>query len=99
MVKLVVLYGHPTDTAAFDQYYQQTHIPIAQKIPNVKRFEAGHTHSAAPGEKPPYYYQAELWFDNPESLQSAMASDGGRAATEDLPKFASGGVTIFVAEV
>ena len=40
MVKVVVLYGHPTDPAAFDEYYQQKHIPIAQKIPDVRRFEA-----------------------------------------------------------
>ncbi len=41
MVKLVVLYGHPADPAAFEQYYEQTHVPLAQRIPNLRRFEMG----------------------------------------------------------
>src|SRR5689334_22604991 len=41
MVKLVVSYGAPDDPAAFDQHYASTHIPLVQKIPNLRRFEAG----------------------------------------------------------
>ena len=98
MIKAVVLYGHPTDTAAFDRYYRETHIPIAQKIPDVQKFEAGKVLGTPSGDKAPYYYQAELWFTSMEQLQASFASEGGRAATDDLPKFATGGVTIFIAE-
>lgn len=98
MVKLVVLYGHPTDPAAFDQYYHQTHIPLAQKIPDVQRFEAGKVLGSPTGEKAPYYYAAELWYNSMEQLQASMGSEAGRAATDDLPKFATGGVTVFIAE-
>jgi uncharacterized protein (TIGR02118 family) len=35
MVKTVVLYGHPTDPAAFEEYYANTHVPIAAKMPKV----------------------------------------------------------------
>jgi aconitate hydratase len=41
VVKLTVLYGNPEDPAAFDDYYQETHVPLAERIPNVQRFEAG----------------------------------------------------------
>src|SRR5581483_11808718 len=41
MVKLVVAYGPPADPSAFDQHYAETHAPLAQKIPNLRRFEAG----------------------------------------------------------
>ena len=35
MAKLTVLYGHPEDTEAFEEYYANTHLPLAAKIPNV----------------------------------------------------------------
>jgi uncharacterized protein (TIGR02118 family) len=37
MVKLTVLYGHPDDPDAFEEYYENTHMPLARKIPNVQR--------------------------------------------------------------
>jgi uncharacterized protein (TIGR02118 family) len=41
MIKLVVAYGPPEDPAAFDEHYASTHAPLAQKIPGLRRFEAG----------------------------------------------------------
>ena len=54
MVKLVVAYGHPEDPAAFDQHYAGTHFPLAQKIPNLRRFEAGKVLGTADGSAAPY---------------------------------------------
>ncbi len=36
MVKLTVLYGHPTDPAAFDRHYQEVHIPLARTMQGWK---------------------------------------------------------------
>ena len=36
MVKLIVLYGHPTDPAAFEKYYTDVHMPIAAQIEGVQ---------------------------------------------------------------
>jgi len=41
VVKLTVLYGPPQDPAAFDEHYENIHVPLAAQIPNVQRFEAG----------------------------------------------------------
>jgi uncharacterized protein (TIGR02118 family) len=41
MVKLVVAYGPPEDPAAFDTHYSSNHRPLVDKIPNLRRFEAG----------------------------------------------------------
>jgi uncharacterized protein (TIGR02118 family) len=59
VVKLTVLYGNPEDPAAFDDYYQETHVPLAERIPNVQRFEVGRVASLDEGE-PPYHLIAEL---------------------------------------
>ena len=98
MVKVVVLYGQPTDPAAFDRYYFQTHVPIAQKIPNVKRFEAGHVLGTLSGDPAHSYYQAELYFESAEQMQAALNSDDGQAAAKDVANFATGGVTFVVVE-
>jgi uncharacterized protein (TIGR02118 family) len=99
MVKLIVAYGHPEDPAAFDQHYAETHRPLAQKIPGLRRFEAGKVLGTADGSPPPYYFIAELWFETPDELQAAMGSPEGQAAAADVGTFASGGATLMIAEV
>jgi uncharacterized protein (TIGR02118 family) len=98
MVKLVVAYGQPEDPAAFDQHYAERHIPLVGEIPDVRRFEAGKVLGMADGSAAPYYYLAELWFDSPEALQAAMQTSEGQAAAADVGTFATGGVTMMVAE-
>jgi len=99
MVKLVVAYGPPADPAAFDQHYAETHAPLAQKIPNLRRFEAGKVLGTADGSASPYYFLAELWFESPEELQASLQSPEGQAAAADVATFASGGATLMIAEV
>ena len=98
MVKLTVLYGHPEDPEAFEEYYANTHMPLAAKIPNVKRFEAGRVAAADDGE-PLYHRIAELWFESAQQLQESLASPEGSTAAGDIPNFATGGATMFVSEV
>ena len=99
MVKLVVAYGAPEDPAALDKHYANTHVPLAEKIPDVQRFEAGKILGAPDGSPAPFYFLAELWFDSAEALQAAMGSAEGQAAADDLTNFATGGATFMVAEV
>jgi uncharacterized protein (TIGR02118 family) len=98
MVKLVVAYGHPEDPAAFDEHYASTHRPLAEKIPNLRRFETGKVLGTADGSPAPYYFLAELWFDDADQLQAAMGSPEGQAAGDDVAVFASGGATLMIAE-
>jgi uncharacterized protein (TIGR02118 family) len=41
MVKLMVGCGTLEDPAAFDRHHAETHAPLAQRIPRLRRFEAG----------------------------------------------------------
>jgi len=38
MAELVVLYKTPKDAAAFDKHYAETHIPLAKKLPGLKKY-------------------------------------------------------------
>lgn len=98
MVKLVVGYEMPEDPAAFDAHYESTHIPLVDKIPNLRRFEAGKILSTPDGSVAPFYFMAELWFDGVEDLQAAMGSPEGQAAGADVSTFATGGATLMIAQ-
>ena len=93
---LTVLYGHPEDPSAFDAYYTGTHDPLARKIPNLREFTYRHV-ASLDQNPPPYYLIAELSFDSLGDLQEGMGSPEGQAAAGDVPNFATGGVTMFVA--
>jgi len=93
MNRLTVLYGHPTDPAAFERYYQEVHIPIAKKMKGLKGWTIGKCESATPGEKPPYYMIVGLYAETRADLEAILASPEGQATVADVPKFATGGVT------
>jgi uncharacterized protein (TIGR02118 family) len=97
MVKLVVGYGAPDDAEAFDAHYASTHRPLAEKIPNLQRFEAGKVLGTPDGSPAPFYFLAELWFEDLDTLQASLASEEGVAASADVATFASGGATLMIA--
>ena len=93
---LTVCYGHPADPAAFDAYYESTHVPLAEKIPGMASYTYRHC-TSLDGSTPPYYFLAELSFPSQDAMNAALASAEARVATADVPNFATGGVTMFVA--
>lgn len=99
MLKTTLLYGHPTDPDAFENYYWRTHIPISSKMEGVVKAEFTKFISAPDGGQAAYYRMAELYFDGPVEMQAAMSSSAGQAAIADLPNFATGGVTVIVGSV
>ena len=98
MVKLVVAYGQPEDPAAFDKYYAETHIPLVHKIPNLRRFESGKVLGTPEGSPAPFYYLAELSFEDADELQASLGSSEGQAAADDVATFATGGATVMIAQ-
>jgi uncharacterized protein (TIGR02118 family) len=98
MVKFVVMYGQPEDPAAFDAHYADTHGPLVEKIPNLRRFEAGKVVGTPDGSAAPYYYLAELSFDDAAAMQTAFGTPEGRAAGADVETFATGGATVMIVE-
>jgi uncharacterized protein (TIGR02118 family) len=97
--RILALYGHPTDAAAFDRHYSDTHIPLAKKLPGLRSYTVNDGQVGAPDGKSPYYLIAELTFDSLSDIQAALASAEGAAAAGDLSTFATGGVTLLWSEV
>jgi uncharacterized protein (TIGR02118 family) len=93
MNRLTVLYGHPKDSATFDRYYHEVHIPIAKRMKGLKGWTIGKCESATPGEAPPYYMIVGLYADSRAALEAILASPEGQATIADVPNFATGGFT------
>lgn len=53
MIRVTILYGHPTDPDAFLDYYEHTHVALAQKIPDTVSFTWGKCLPGFEGEAPP----------------------------------------------
>jgi uncharacterized protein (TIGR02118 family) len=99
MMRLMVLYGRPQDTEAFDRHYRDVHIPLAKKLPGLRRYTVTRGVNVAFGEDPAYLV-AELDFDDAAALQASMGSPEGKAAGADMAaNLASGGVRNLVCEI
>jgi uncharacterized protein (TIGR02118 family) len=94
MAEVVVLYKTPKDPAAFDKYYAETHIPLAKKLPGLRKYQVSKGTVATPAGPSGVYLVAILTFDNMAAIQSAFGSAEGKATGADVPKFASGGADL-----
>jgi uncharacterized protein (TIGR02118 family) len=92
-VKVVVLYGQPTDVGAFEKHYLETHVPLVLQVPYVQRIDAGRAVSAADGGPAAFYRIGELHFASLADMEAALASPEGQAGLADLMTFTTGGVT------
>lgn len=96
MMKVTVLYSHPTSPEEFEKYYADTHLPLAAKLQGVDRLELTKFVDGPDGGKPAFYRMAELYFTTQEQMDETLGSPKGQAVVADLPKFATGGVTMMV---
>ncbi|MFF4799328.1 EthD family reductase [Streptomyces sp. NPDC001351] len=80
--RFLVLYETPPDPAAFDRHYREIHLPLARKLPGLRRYTLGRESAAVRGGEPPHLV-AELEWDTMEELRAAFACPEGRACAED----------------
>jgi uncharacterized protein (TIGR02118 family) len=98
-VKLVVLYTHPDDPAAFDEHYLGVHGPLCQAIPGLQRFETGRFEGALDRGEHSWHRIAELYFADRSSMDAAFASPEGQATAADYGNIAPRGSRMFVETV
>ena len=96
MAELVVLYKTPKDAAAFDKHYAETHIPLAKKLPGLKKYAVSTGAVASPAGPSGVHLVAILSFDSVGDIQKAFGSEAGQAAGGDVAKFASGGADLLI---
>ena len=70
MVRFMVLYDQPKDTVDFDHHYREIHIPLAKKLPGLRRYTISRNARPVQGGEA-YYLVAELDWDDMDALAAA----------------------------
>ena len=96
MARLVAMYKKPANVQAFDTYYYNTHVPIAKKVPELRRYEVSAGPVGTPAGESPYHLVAILAFDSIAALQQALGSPEGAATARYLGNFAQAGVDLLM---
>ena len=98
-LKLSVLYGQPADPVAFEAHYLGIHQPLVAAIPGLGRSEVAIGLPGPDGSPPPFYRLFEAWFDSPAHLAAVSGTSEWQRVTDDLARFASGGVTLLLSQL
>lgn len=98
MAQLVVIYRTPTDPAAFDRHYFESHVPLAKRIPGLRRYQVTSGPVATPAGPSGIHLIATLHFDSMAAIQAAFSSPEGQAAAADVQGFATGGADMMFFE-
>lgn len=98
MAWMVVIYRTPQNVEAFDRHYFGIHVPLAKKIPGLRKYEVSDGLIATPLGNSHVHRIGMLCFDDLAAIEKAFASEEGRAAGADRRLFApdDSGVQMFL---
>ena len=99
MVKTVTLLKRRSDLShgQFDNYWRDVHGPLVLKLPGVRGYVQSRPIRLADAE-PEYDGVAEVWYDDLEAMNAALASEAYETLLDDEKNFlgASTGESIFL---
>lgn len=98
MIKLVYCFRKRPgmSSAAFWDYWHNTHTEIAIGLPGVRRLVQSRTiHDARDPKEPGFDGMAELWFDDWAALAMAAASPEWAASSADEANFMEAGSQVY----
>jgi uncharacterized protein (TIGR02118 family) len=96
MTKLIALYKQPSDPAAFERQYFDTHLPLIARVPGLQRTVLTRVNRTLMGDG--YHLMAEMYFPDADSLKAGLRSPEMAAAGDNLNTFAAGLVTLMFGE-
>ena len=88
MAQMIVIYRTPKNVEAFDRHYFEIHVPLAKKIPGLRKYEVSEGPIATPLGTSNVHRIGTLYFDNLAAIETAFGSAEGRAAGTDRRLFA-----------
>lgn len=88
MARVVVIYKQPADVKAFTRHYFETHVPLALKLPGLRKYEISYGPVTAVAGPSDIHLIGILHFDDLDAIKAAFASPQGRAAAADRRLYA-----------
>ncbi len=98
MIKLVAMYKTPADIEMFEKHYFEKHMPIVDKIPGLLKSEVSKL-KILPGTESEYYMMTEMYYEDMDSFNAAMATPEGKASARDIVNFAKDRVDFFIGKI
>jgi uncharacterized protein (TIGR02118 family) len=95
-MRLIALYRHPSDPAAFDDAYFGTHLPLIANVPGLEKTVVSRFTRTVMGDG--FYMMAEMSFPDEATLKHALRSPQMAEAGANLATFADGLVTLMFAD-
>jgi len=102
MHKLIALYHRPEQPQKFKDHLLGVHLPLVAKFPGLMALRVGFDVVTPTGTTPSdteYFAVVECDFADEPTMQRALASEEGRAASADVPNYAGAGVTILTLQI
>ena len=94
MARMVVVYGTPENPAEFDKLRFDGHLPLAETLPGLRKYEVSRGPIRAPAGDGAPYLIGTLYFDDMAAIDKAFASEAGRACAADRRVLAPEGADI-----
>jgi len=88
MARMVVIYRKPADVAAFERHYFEKHVPLAKRLPGIRKYEVSQGPIVSPAGASDAWMVATLHFDSLAAIREAFASDVGEQCAADRREFA-----------
>jgi uncharacterized protein (TIGR02118 family) len=89
MARMLVVYRTPSDPEAFDRHYFEIHVPLAKKLPGLRRYDVSRGPIVTPNGQDAAYLIATLSFDGDiAAIHHAFASEAGQECAADRRRFA-----------
>lgn len=83
MFKFVTLYRRVDDESALEQFFSETHLPLAEQLPNLRRTAVSRI-QGKPGGQSRFHMAYELYFDSYEAYVAALATEVGMVLMQAL---------------
>lgn len=92
--RALVLYPNEADTKFDLDYYLKSHMPlVAEKFGKhgLKKWDVLEFKPGGDGAKPTYCIGATLYWDSPDHMGAALASEDAKPVFGDIPNFCNKG--------
>ncbi|HET7117262.1 MAG TPA: EthD family reductase [Hanamia sp.] len=89
MARMIAIYKTPEDKDTFDKHYFEVHIPLAKKLPGLRKYDVSKSPIISTTGDSETYLIGTLHFDSLEAIKAAFASPQGKTCAADRKNFAA----------
>jgi len=83
MARMIAIYKTPENKDAFDKHYFEVHIPLAKKLPGLRKYDVSKSPIISTTGDLDTYLIGTLHFDSLDAIKTAFASPQGKACVAD----------------